>query len=231
MISIIIPVYNQAGHLNNCLASINNQSYKNYEIIIINDGSTDELDSVIYKYKKIFGYKLICADQPNAGAAAARNKGAGLAKGEYLIFCDADITMRPEMLEAMLKALNDYPEAAFCYSSFFWGKKKFKLWPYDAEKLNQLPYINIASLIRRKYFPGFDETLKRFQDWDLWLTIAGRGHGGIWLNKTLYKINTGGSQTMSDWLPSLSYKILPFLSAVKKYNAAKEIIRKKHNLA
>lgn len=230
MISIIIPVYNQAGHLDNCLASIKEQTCDNYEIIVIDDGSKDDIETVINKYRPVFGEKLYYFKQANQGASAARNRGAGMAKGEYLIFCDADIIMEPEMLESMLNTLKKNSGASFCYSSFIWGKKKFLLWPYDHEKLKRMPYINTASLIKKEYFPGFDEKLKRFQDWDLWLTLAERGQTGVWLDKILYKVDTGGAQTMSRWLPALAYKLLPFLPMVKKYNQAKEIVMKKHDL-
>lgn len=230
MISIIIPIYNQANHLDNCLVSIKKQTYDNYEIIVVDDGSSDHIKTIINKYRKIFGLKISYFEQENRGAGAARNRGAGIAKGEYIIFCDADVIMEPNMLELMIKTLRENPGASFCYSSFFWGRRKFKLWPYDAERLKQLPYINTASLIRRQHFPGFDEKLKRFQDWDLWLTMAEAGHSGVWLNQILYRVNTGGAQTMSHWLPGSAYKFLPFLSAVKKYNQAKEVIIKKHSL-
>jgi len=230
MISIIIPVYNQAEHLANCLASIKKQTYDNYEIIIINDGSTDNIIKIIGNFKKIFGLKLSYFDQENKGANAARNRGAKLAKGEYIIFCDADVIMELTMLELMLKNLKDNPNASFCYSSFFWGRKKFKLWPYDVSRLKQMPCININSLIKKEHFPGFDETIKKFQEWDLWLTMLRENHTGIWVNKTLYKVAVGGTQTMSNWLPSFAYKLFPFLPEVKKYNQAMLIIKKKHNL-
>ncbi len=230
MISIIIPVYNQAEHLDRCLAGIKNQTYNNYEIIIIDDGSIDNIKPVIEKYKQIFNLKLSYFEQENRGASAARNRGAKIARGEYLIFCDADIVMEPNMLRAMLDTLKQNPAASLCYSSFIWGKKKFILWPYNAERLKKMPYINTSSLMRKEHFPGFDENLKRFQDWDLWLTMLERGHTGVWINQILYRVNLGGVQTMSRWLPALTYKLLPFLSMVKRYNQAKEIIRKKHNL-
>lgn len=230
MISIVIPVYNQAKHLANCLASIKKQTYDNYEIIVVNDGSKDKVIKVIKKFKPMFGFKLAYLEQENRGASAARNRGAKLAKGEYIIFCDADVVMKPVMLELMLKTLKDKPSASFCYSSFIWGRKKFKLWPYDAEKLKIMPYINTTSLIRRKDFPGFDETLKKFQDWDLWLTMLDRGRTGIWLEQTLFQVAVDGAQTMSYWLPSLAYKLLPWLPPVKKYNQALAVIKKKHNL-
>jgi glycosyltransferase involved in cell wall biosynthesis len=230
MISIIIPIYNQAAHLNNCLASIKNQTYTNYEIIVVNDGSTDEIISVMKKYDKIFGINLFYYEQKNQGANSARNYGAKLARGEYLIFCDADIIMKPEMLKEMNTTLKNSVEASYCYSSFLWGKKKFILEPFNLNRLKQMPYINTASLIKKEHFPGFDKNLKRFQDWDLWLTMSEQGHSGVWVNKILYQVNLSGQQSMSHWLPSLAYKFLPFLPAVKKYNLAKVIIVKKHNL-
>ncbi|MBI4779134.1 glycosyltransferase family 2 protein [Candidatus Falkowbacteria bacterium] len=230
MISIIIPVYNQAEHLVNCLAGIKKQTYNNYEIIIVNDGSTDRVTEVIKKFKQIFGHRLVYLEQENRGASAARNRGAKPAKGEYMIFCDADVIMEPAMLELMLTTLKNSPEASFSYSSFVWGCKKFKLWPYDAEKLKAMPYITTASLIRSKDFPGFDETLKKFQDWDIWLTMMENGHTGIWIDKILFKVSTGGAQTMSNWLPAFAYRLLPWLPQVKKYNQAMAIIKKKHNL-
>lgn len=230
MISVLIPLFNQSGHLPNLLNSISRQTYDNYEIIVVNDGSTDRPEKIIDQYKRIFAHKLICLEEENRGAAAARNYGASRSKGEYLIFCDADTVMQPQMLGEMLAALKQNPAASFCYSSFIWGGKKFVLWPYDAEKLRQMPYINTTSLVRREHFPGFDPALKRFQDWDLWLTMLEQGHTGVWINQILYKINPTGNQSMSRWLPSITYKLLPFLPAVKKYNRAMQIIKTKHNL-
>jgi len=230
MISIIIPVYNQAEHLANCLISIQKQTYDSYEIIVINDGSTDNIIEVIEKFKPIFGKKLYYSDQENRGANATRNRGTKLARGEYIILCDADVIMKPDMLELMLKTLHDNPSAGFCYSSFIWGRKKFKLWPFDAKKLKTMPYINTTSLIRLKNFPGLDENLKKFQDWDLWLTMSEQGHAGVWVDKILFKVAVSGTQTMSNWLPSFAYKLFPWLAQVKKYNRAMAIIKKKHNL-
>ncbi|MDD4271801.1 MAG: glycosyltransferase family A protein [Patescibacteria group bacterium] len=231
MISIIIPVYNQAEHLANCLASIKKQTYDNYEIIVVNDGSTDNIIRVIKKFKKIFGFNLNYFEQENRGANAARNRGAKLAKGEYMIFCDADAVMEPNMLELMLKTLRDNPGASFCYSSFLWGGKNFKLCPFAGEKLKTMPYITTTSLIRSKDFPGFDENIKKFQDWDLWLTMLEQGHPGVFVDKILFKIAIRGTQTMSGWLPSFAYKLLPWLPTVKKYNQAMAIIKKKHYLS
>ena len=86
------------------------------------------------------------------------------------------------------------------------------------------------ALIRREDFPatGWDESLKKFQDWDLWLTMLSLGKIGYFIPQVLFTISTGG--VMSSWLPSFAYKLLPFLPTVKKYKAAKAVIFKKHGL-
>jgi glycosyltransferase involved in cell wall biosynthesis len=228
MISIVIPVYNQADKLAACLDSILKQSYGNYEVIIIDDGSTDNIEPVLRKYQNEFGHKMQFVSQENQGANPARNYGAKLAKGEYLLFCDADIELSPDMLSEMSRVLNENKNKSYAYSSFKWGWKTFKLWPFDSKKLEEMPYIHTTSLIRREHFPGFDQNIKRLQDWDLWLTMLEKGYTGIWIDKTLFKVATGG--TMSKWLPSFIYKLMPFLPSVRQYNKAVKTIKKKHNL-
>lgn len=229
MISIIIPVYNQAEKLKSCLHSIIGQTYINYEIIVVNDGSTDNFTEIIGPYQKELGLKMEVINQENRGAAAARNRGARKAKGEFIIFCDADIIMLTHgMLRIMREALRANPQASYVYSSFKWGWKTFKSYPFSPELLKKRPYIHTTSLIKREHFPGFDENVKRLQDWDLWLSMLNKGYNGAWINRVLFKVRSGG--TMSSWLPSFSYTWLPFLPKVKKYKAAVEIIRQKHRL-
>lgn len=229
MISIIIPVYNQATKLARCLESIKQQNYENYEVIVVDDGSIDNVEDVIGKYKGVFGYKFSATRQENRGSNAARNTGFRKAQGEYLLFCDADIVMKFYFLRMMREALRHYPDASYAYSSFKWGWKKFKLFPFDADKLKQMPYIHTTSLIRREHFPGFDENIKRLQDWDLWLTMLEQRHTGIFVNRTLFFVHTGGA--ISSWMPSAAYKYLPFLPQVIKYKKAVKKIKEKHHLA
>jgi len=222
-ISIVIPVYNAQNSLADCLESIQKQSFSNYEIIAVNDGSTDQSAEILAGLSD----KITIITQPNQGACVARNAGAKVARGEFLIFVDADVIMNPLMLEKMFLTLQNNPQAAFAYSDFIFGKKTFKLWPFDAEKLKQMPYIHTTSLIRQENFPGFDKALKRFQDWDLFLTMSERGFWGVYVPEVLFRVISGG--TMSAWLPSFAYRFT-FLPLVKKYLAAKEVIVKKHNL-
>ena len=107
MISIIIPIYNQAKKLKQCLESIKSQTYDNYELVIINDGSTDDFNKVMRGQAEIFGHKLSVIEQENKGAPSARNKGFGESKGEYIFFCDADAVLNPKILEIMLQSLKN----------------------------------------------------------------------------------------------------------------------------
>jgi glycosyltransferase involved in cell wall biosynthesis len=234
MISIIIPVYNRAKVIGKTLESIKNQTYKNYEVIIINDGSTDKTEDAVSNFLAkagdSFTNELSFFNQKNQGAPAARNNGFQKAKGDLLFFCDADTFLKPEALEKMFNTLAAHPEASYTYSSFFWGKKLFKLFPFDANRLRQMPYINTMSLIRRSDFPvqGWDVALKKFQDWDLWLTMLEQGHIGFWIEEPLFTIDPSG--IISNWLPKVAYKYFPFLPAVQRYNNAMAIIKKKHSL-
>lgn len=225
-VSVIIPIYNGEKTIARCLESIFSQTLKPKAVIIVNDGSTDQTADVL----KEFSGQIQVINQPNRGASAARNCGAAAASTPLIIFCDADITLAPTMLEQMQQALDAHPEASYAYSAFKFGFKTFRLFPFDEAKLKQSPYIHTTSLIRREHFPGFDESLKRFQDWDLWLTMLEQNHRGYFIPKILFTVSAGG--TMSTWLPSFAYR-LPWLEKTKQvaaYNQAQKVIRQKHHL-
>lgn len=228
-ISIIVPAYNAEKTISACLDSIFNQAFKNFEVIVVNDGSIDNTLKILDKYQN----KIKIINQENRGAPVARNMGFEESRGEYVIFCDADIILKKEALEKMLKVLEINFNVSYVYPSFKFGWKVFKLHEFDEEKLKKYPYIHTSALIRREYFSGFDENLKKFQDWDLWLTMLEQGHKGKWIPEVLFTAQTGG--TMSNWLPSFIYKI-PWdklgwkPKAIKKYEEEREIIKEKHNL-
>lgn len=231
-VSVIIPAYQHAKELPDCLESLFAQTIKPFEIIVVNDGSTDNTSEVLDLYKNQ-GVKII--KQENSGANAARNRGFDESSGDFVIFCDADIVMRPDCLEKMAEALEKNPNASYAYSSFKFGFKIFKLWPFDGDKLKKMPYIHTSSLIRRAHFPRFDEKIRRLQDWDLYLTMLEKGHTGVWIPEILFTVKPR-KNGMSEWIPSFFYKIpWPILgfapTAIKKYRSAEEIIKKKHNLA
>ena|SRR3989338_3069106 len=231
LVSIIIPVYNQSQALAKALDSVFAQTYKNIEVIVVNDGSQEDVGE---KIKRLKDYKIIFERQEHTGANAARNRGFALSKGDYVIFWDADVVGEPDMLEKMMQALEGHPEASYAYSNFRLEQgKKMKGQVFDAEALWQRNFIHTTSLIRRADFLGFDESIQRFQDWDLWLTMLEQGKSGVWIDEELFRIITKGA--MSQWLPRFAYhapwKYLPWVSGkVKAYEAAYGIIQSKHNI-
>jgi glycosyltransferase involved in cell wall biosynthesis len=258
LISVIIPVYNHAYTLKRSLESIFNQTHRPLEVIIVNDGSTDNFSDVIKtvipspvpEQSSVQGkldegsihFKIIT--QLNSGAPAARNNGFANSKGKYVIFWDADTFAHPQMLQKMFDALQKHPQAAYAYSRFKFGWKRIKSEPFDADKLKKLNYIDVTSLIRRSALSSpffqegaggvadgpFDTSLKRFQDWDLWLTMLEQGKTGVFVPEVLYEKVVGDREGISTWLPSFMYQLPWKTKQVKKYESAKEIIVKKHRL-
>ncbi len=103
LVSIIVPVYNVASYLSQCLDSLLGQSYKNIEVIAINDGSRDDSWEVMQAYKK--DKRFLCLTQMNQGVSATRNRAIGLAKGEYMMFVDADDWLEQDTIEKCVKAM------------------------------------------------------------------------------------------------------------------------------
>jgi len=185
LVSIVIPAYKVINYIDDCLKSIFKQSFSNFEVIVVNDGPDKILSRKLEKYKVKEIKRVHFGDIPNQ-ASAARNLGAQVAKGKYLFFCDADIILYPNCLMKMVKTLELNPSVSFCYSGFIFGRKKFRPLRYSQERLKRYNYISTMSLIRRNDFPGFDQNLSRFQDWDLWLNLVNRGKSGLAINEILF---------------------------------------------
>ena len=112
-VSIIIPIYNVAKYLPACLDSVLTQTYKNLEIILIDDGSTDDSKTIVDSYaKKDKRIKII--HQKNAGQSAARNKGLKEATGDYISFIDGDDKIKPSFIEDLLNAYQDSTAISVC---------------------------------------------------------------------------------------------------------------------
>lgn len=119
-ISVIVPCYNIAPWLQNCLDSIINQTYHNLEIIAIDDGSTDETGTIIDTYASKDS-RIVAIHQANAGLVAVREKGITLATGDYIGFVDGDDTIEPDMYERLLNnALKYNADISHCGISFVW---------------------------------------------------------------------------------------------------------------
>ncbi|WP_342648407.1 glycosyltransferase [Mucilaginibacter sp. CSA2-8R] len=179
LISVIITNYNHGKYLSTAINSVLSQSYLNFEVIVIDDGSTDDSRSVIERYQSV---KYIF--QTNQGLSAARNKGIDIAAGEYLVFLDADDWLYNNALSINAGYLSGNDDAAFAYGAhqiINTGKGtsvtvsiELKRTPY--QQLLQGNYIGMhATVMYRKWVLQqfkFDVTLKACEDYDLYLRIA-----------------------------------------------------------
>ena len=188
-VSVIIPAFNSSATIHRCLDTVFAHTLTDIEVIIVDDGSTDETVRIIEE----FGDRLTIIREPHAGAAAARNQGAKVSSAPFLFFCDADLELDPRILEKMTNVANKRPDVSFVYCGFEWGGKIFGMRPYQPPWLVRQNYISTMSLIRREDFPGFDPNLMRFQDWDLWLTMMERGKRGIGIPEVLFHVQDAPS--------------------------------------
>jgi glycosyltransferase involved in cell wall biosynthesis len=134
---------------------------------------------------------IIIDDDSNANAK--RNKGAMKAKYPYLFFCDDDILLSKKALQVFYESLQTHSSAGYAYSDYYRvnppAKYKFELFKagaYDRDRLIRKNFISTMSLIRSEGFPGFDEELNRFQDWDLWLTLMKANIEGVYVPEALF---------------------------------------------
>lgn len=234
LVSVIIPVYNHASGLKMSLFSLSKQTYKPLETIIVNDGSTDQLKMVIEEMKNEVWWKDLnpkFIDQENRGASAARNRGFRESNGKYVLFWDADTIGEPRMIEKMVSVLQQRTEASYVYSQFRFGWKKMKSREFSPEMLRKVNYVDTTSLVRREAVVAFDENLKRFQDWDVWLTLLEKGQTGIFIPEVLFKKMVKGRKGISTWLPSFVFKLPLKTAGIINYEAAKKLVVQKHHLS
>lgn len=182
MISVIIPVYNREKTIKRAVESVLEQTYKNIEIIIVDDHSTDNSINIIHKLndKRIKIFRL----NENKGACYARNYGVKQAHGQYIAFQDSDDFWFPEKLEEQIKCLQEQKkDLVFCRMNTYNEKNTFlHLTPAIYENkcitYNDLIYGNLVStqtiLCKKEIFQNnqFDNSIKRFQDWDFVLQVA-----------------------------------------------------------
>lgn len=115
MISVIIPIYNAEAYISECLQSVGNQSYKDFEVICVNDGSQDNSADICQRFvDKDKRFRLI--NQENGGVSSARNRALKEAKGEYVCFVDSDDVIEPHFLEHLLELSQDGAFAVCSYS-------------------------------------------------------------------------------------------------------------------
>ncbi|MCU0373400.1 MAG: glycosyltransferase [Ignavibacteria bacterium] len=140
-ISIIIPVFNRADIFDRALNSVLNQSYTDYEIIIINDGSSDNLHEKISGYLK-YNYRIKYYYQANTGTVVSLNKGINLADGRFITYLDSDDEYMNNHLESRINYMNDNPEVDLIHSDAHLIGDEADFWVPDALNPGELIHIN-----------------------------------------------------------------------------------------
>jgi glycosyltransferase involved in cell wall biosynthesis len=218
MISVIIPCYNSGEFLPEAISSVVNSGFSDFELIIVNDGSSDPLTLEVLG--NLNSDQIIVISQENQGPATARNRGVKEAKGEFLLFLDSDNLVFPQYLSKGVTVLKNHPAVGVVYShpEFFGAveeEKRFEPIPFDFQQLLLGNYIDMCSFVRRSTFEevgGFDEhpDLIGWEDWELWLRIAQSDWRFHHLDETLfkYRVRPGslmGQSTISKKNNMLSY--------------------------
>lgn len=175
-VSIIVPCFNHAKYLEECIRSINNQSYTNWECIIVNDGSTDDTETVSHKLEN---EKIRYIYQENRGLSGARNTGIRNASGDYILPLDADDTLNPLALEKMIAVFAQTPETLIVFSdTVTFGSTNKKSDLQETFSLKDLLLGNklyCTSMFPKKHFDTgiiYDEKLRHgFEDWEFWIQL------------------------------------------------------------
>lgn len=188
MIDIVIPVRSNGNPIVT-VESIKEQTFKDFRILVVRDkwGSANK----------------------------ARNHGFTHVDAPYVMFADDDIDFVPEALEWLLNSLMMSAHAAYAYGAYDKAGRIIGDFEFSDIVLRRGNFISTMSLIRTEKFPGFDPTIQRLQDWDLWLTMLDKGDVGVYCKKTIFR--TEERDGISRHGPM-------------SYHEAEDIILKKHKL-
>ncbi|MGL5941456.1 MAG: glycosyltransferase family 2 protein [Waterburya sp.] len=196
-VSVIIPAYNGDRYIGEAINSILAQTYNDYEIIVVDDDSTDNTAQVVQKY----GDQIQYYSQTNQGVAASRNLGLSVAKGEYIAFLDQDDLFLPQKLLTQVTLLEKNPSLGIANSGWQIVDQQGQI-QAAVEPWKKIPQLNLADLIIwkpvflgamlfrhswLKRLGGFDTTLEQTPDVDLVLRLAALGCTAAWVEQTTVK--------------------------------------------
>ncbi|MCG6908815.1 MAG: glycosyltransferase [Deltaproteobacteria bacterium] len=182
LVSVIIPTYNRGWILREAVESVLAQDYGALELIVVNDGSTDDTAVILETYEGI-----VVVHQARRGVSAARNRGVERARGQLIAFLDSDDLWLPEKLSVQTAFFRDHPETEVCQTQETWirngrrvnaGKRHQKPSGMFFARSLELCLVSPSAVMLKKGFfrrmGGFDEGLPACEDYDLWLRINAR---------------------------------------------------------
>lgn len=198
-VSVIIPTYNRGRVIKEAIDSVLAQDYTEFELIVVDDGSTDHTSDVLDSYRNVI--KVL--SQKNKGVSAARNRGIAEASGKFIAFLDSDDLWLPQKLSTQIEFFNKTPDALICQTEEVWIRNGLRVNPKKRHKKPSGMIFKLslelclvspsAVMIKRSLFDRvgeFDETLPACEDYDLWLRISSRFP--IYLIDTPLIIKRGG---------------------------------------
>lgn len=185
-VSVIIPTYNREKVIERSVRSVLNQTYKNIEVIIVDDGSKDNTEEII---NSINDERIIYYKQKNGGASKARNTGVKLSTSDYIAFHDSDDSWREDKLEKQMNYMMEHPEFSMVYCDYLMHKVDGTTYavPNDFNVIGQLEgdmfltllvnnTIGTPTMLLKKElfeeFEGFDDSLNCLEDWDFALRFS-----------------------------------------------------------
>ena len=183
LVSVIIPTYNRAGLVARAVESVFEQTFRDFELIVVDDGSTDRTEAAL----AVYGDGLTLLRQANRGVSAARNRGLAEAKGRLISFLDSDDYWHPKKLAVQVRFFEERQEVLICQTEEVWHRRGRRVNPRNRHRkpsgdvfLDSLKLCLIspsAVMMRRELFDLvglFDEGLPACEDYDLWLRVAAR---------------------------------------------------------
>ncbi len=205
-ISVVIPCWDQAKYLPEAVESVRQQTFSDWEIVIVNDGSPDDTTEVATRLAAEGAGRVTLLEKPNGGLSSARNAGIRAAAGAYAFVLDADDRIRPTMLERTKAALDAREQVGFAYSHI----QHFG----DLDTVYPLPDFDRATLISRdnnvcgnalirksmwRQVGGYDETMREgYEDWNFWLSCVEKGWEGQCIHEPLFCYRKHGQTMLAD---------------------------------
>lgn len=222
LVSVIIPAYNAAPYIKEALDSVFAQTYRPFEIIVVNDGSpdTEALEEILLPYRDRIVYLI----QENRGLSGARNTGLRAATGSMVALLDADDLWTPDYLEEQTKFLREHSEydLVYCNARFFGesiydGKEYMNVCRSDGEAtstaiISRRCHVFVSVTARTEALKrfGFDESLRSCEDFDCWLRFTAAGHKIGYHRKVLAHYRKHGASLSANptWMAEYNLRVL-----------------------
>lgn len=182
LVSVVLPTRNRSVHLSDAIASVLDQEYPNWELVVVDDGSTDDTAATLKEFED---QRIRVVGAEGEGSAGARNRGLEEARGTIIAYLDDDNRMHPAWLRSVVWALSRHPEADCLYGARIVddpslagdegdGPAAMHFEPFDRRRLERTNYIDLGTLAHRAGLPEavFDPQLQSYVDWDLVLRLS-----------------------------------------------------------